>query len=271
MSVTHLSAGSTHELAETVLGLSRQMDGAHPLWYRGHYSAGWELKPSLARSVTSSEEMFEKEQRLLTRFRQRSLPFWPQGYPQDEWEHLFAMQHYGAPTRLLDWSENLFVGLYFSCTPGPYSRHTEADESAEAVLWVLDPVGWNRNLGHLRDNAEVVSILTTSDEDELRPYSVSGRADFPRRYNAPVAMYGTHNSSRIVAQRGGFTISGKSLDAMDTFASEVGGEHLWRISLQYSKADMRADLAALGFAESMVFPDLVGLSREIAESEGLRG
>ncbi|MGD2204491.1 FRG domain-containing protein [Microbacterium maritypicum] len=271
LSVTEITVSSTTELTETVLSLVKEAEDDAPLWFRGQYSADWQLKSSLARSVTTSEQMFEKELRLLTRFRQRSLPFWPQGYPQDDWEHLFAMQHYGAPTRLLDWSENLFVGLYFSCTRGAYSKHSEVDDAANPVVWVLDPVGWNRGLGHLKDNASSVSILTTADDDELRPYSVSGRADFPRRYNAPVAIYGTHNSSRIVAQRGGFTIAGKSLDPMDSFAAEVGEKKLWKIKLLYSRDQMRRDLAVLGFAESMVFPDLVGLSREISESEGLHG
>ena len=59
-------------------------------------------------------QIFERERRLLTRFRQRSLAYWPAGYPQTDWEQLFAMQHYGMPTRLLDWSENLFVAAYFA-------------------------------------------------------------------------------------------------------------------------------------------------------------
>ena len=214
--------------------------------------------------------MFEKEKRLLTRFRQRSLAFWPAGYPQNDWEHLFAMQHYGTPTRLLDWSENLFVGLYFACTPGAYSRVEEADLATHPALWILDPVHWNRGLGHLRDNAEAVTILTTSDE-EARAYEVSERLDVPRRYKAPIAMYGTHNSARIVAQRGGFTIAGKSIESMDQFIGDDGPDSLWRVDLEFERSEMAANLAALGFAESMVFPDLVGLSREIAGSEGLLG
>ncbi len=241
-----------------------------PLWFRGHYSGNWDLRSSLARAVDTPEQMFLKEQRLLTRFRQRSLAFWPAGYPQNDWEHLFAMQHYGAPTRLLDWSENLFVGLYFACTPGAYSRLTEQDKITTPALWILDPVKWNRGLGHLKDNAEVVSVLTTADE-EIRAYEVSGRLDYPRRYNAPVAIYGTHNSARIVAQRGGFTIAGKSLHSMHELADEVPGQCLWRVDLDFTRDEMVSNLAALGFAESMVFPDLVGLSREIAGSEGLLG
>ena len=35
--------------------------------------------------------------------------YWPAGYPQNDWEHFFAMQHFGMPPRLLDWTENLLI------------------------------------------------------------------------------------------------------------------------------------------------------------------
>jgi hypothetical protein len=33
---------------------------------------------------------------------------------QDDWGILFAMQHYGTPTRLLHWTEVLGIALYFA-------------------------------------------------------------------------------------------------------------------------------------------------------------
>lgn len=257
---TELTVTSTTELISAVLDLGKASEG-RPLWHRGHTSAEHTLTPSLYRKLASADDIFKTERRLLTRFRQRSLPYWPAGYPQNDWEHLFAMQHYGIPTRLLDWTENLLVGLYFAALPA------EQLETSPAI-WTLDPVSWNQSAKQLQDFTDV-GILTT-DAEELKPYAAITREgqDLVQRYVTPLAIYGTHNSPRIVAQRGAFTVSGKSLDGLELLSPD-SPTALWKITLNYDRAEMVSDLTTLGFAESMVFPDLVGLSKEITTTEGL--
>jgi hypothetical protein len=254
-----LEVGSTTELIEAVLKLGEKCEG-RALWHRGHTSATHTLTPSLYRRLTSTDEIFKVERRLLTRFRQRSLPYWPAGYPQNDWEHLFAMQHYGIPTRLLDWTENLLVGLYFAALP--------AEPSVTPAIWTLDPIKWNQSAKQLQDFTDV-GILTT-DSEELKAYAAITREgqDLVQRYVTPLAIYGTHNSPRIVAQRGAFTVAGKSLDGMERLGPD-NADALWKITLNYDREEMVSDLGTLGFAESMVFPDLVGLSKEITATEGL--
>lgn len=256
-----LSAASTSALIDVALELGRANEG-EPLWHRGHTSKSHTLIPSLFRKLNDAEEIFDIERRLITRFRQRSLPYWPNGYPQNDWEHLFAMQHYGIPTRLLDWTENLLVALYFAALPTVPER--EVDDTP--AIWKISPARWNRNAKHL-DEFDDIGILTTDDE-ELKSYAPLDR-QLVQRHKVPLAIYGTHNSARIVAQRGAFSVAGKSLEPMEQFAvPEV--DALWKIDLLYPRDVMRNDLEVLGFAESMVFPDMVGLSKEITASEGLR-
>ena len=93
-----------------------------PLWYRGCGKVSHELKPSLYRHKGSKtiEDFMALEKRLLSRFRERSIPFHAV-LMTDPWEWLFLMQHYGVPTRLLDWSESPLMALFFAVTSARYS------------------------------------------------------------------------------------------------------------------------------------------------------
>lgn len=176
------------------------------------------------------------------------------------------MQHYGIPTRLLDWSENLMMALYFAAVPA--STSFEDDTEDPPVIWTVDPVRWNNRARNF-EGMGGITVFTIHD-DEMSAYAppqIGG--GLPRRYPAPIAIYGTYNSPRIVAQRGTFMVGGQSLESFDAFVP-ADESLLWRIALRYPRQQMLTDLEILGFTESMVFPDLVGLGKEITASEGLR-
>lgn len=256
-----LQARGIDELVKVTLDLRATLSSDTFLWYRGADCARHKLLPKLMREGRNSDEVFDREKRLLTRFRQRSVAYWPAGYPQDDWEHLFAMQHHGLPTRLLDWSENLFVATYFALASEP--RHTTYHDGAcEPVLWILDPVQWNKTMPGLSEFADIVQVLTTADE-QLDPY----RPDTSkRRPRSPVSIYGTHNSKRIVAQRGTFVVWGSEVKALDDF----GQSNLWKVVLKGNRDDLFRDLHSLGFTETMIFPELMYLAAELDRAEGWR-
>ena len=206
----------------------------------------------------------KKEQRLITRFRQRSLPFWPEGYPQIDWDQLFAMQHFGIPTRLLDWTENAVVATYFA-SDHDQSRCECGTNSCKPTLWVLDPVQLNRLNSRLEGYGEAISVLATSD-DAIEPWA-PGTED-TRFAPWPIAIYGTHNSSRIVAQQGTFTVAGKEDKALDAVPA-VADNHgvLEKILIDIEHPELMKELKILGVTRGTVFPDLTGLSDDITTAE----
>lgn len=96
-------------------------------WFRGQPNYDHKLIPSIFRQGKKYGVTFD-EQRMFEEFQRR--------YPDQSSSHktvyewLTLMQHYGLPTRLLDWSSNLLVALYFCCISG---------EDSDGAVYVFDP------------------------------------------------------------------------------------------------------------------------------------
>ena len=248
---------------------SLQAHSTNSLWYRGCRRSKDKLLPSLYRHKTISAiaELGRLENQLMTRFRQRSIPMHSRSL-QDDWDALYFMQHYGVPTRLLDWTENPFVGLYFaviSCLQPSGARRLRKPQH-DAAVWVLDPVIWNRKaLSHQSYDG---GVLTPGDES-LKGYKPS--SSFSGMFNHPVALYGAHNSPRIVAQRGVFTIFGQNRKPMEEVYDKENFPPNCLIKVTLTRArlpNLRKSVLNYGVTESVIFPDLEGLAWEIRRTFG---
>ena len=54
--------------------------------------------------------------------------------PEDDFEWYFLMQHHGAPTRLLDWSDGALIALHFAV-----ADFDEQERREQRIVYVLDP------------------------------------------------------------------------------------------------------------------------------------
>jgi hypothetical protein len=82
----------------------------------------------------------------------------------------------------------------------------------------------------------------------------------------PIALYGAHNSQRIVAQRGVFVVFGRQVMSMERIYEKEGFPQGSLRKFAIPKAKLPAFYEAIlrhGLGDSVVFPDLDGLAREI--------
>jgi hypothetical protein len=100
------------------------------LWFRGHAKTDYQLVPSLLRESIGQQKRYIDEVSLTRHFRAMN----PEAVASDasDFEWLVTMQHYLAPTRLLDWTENLLVSLYFAV------RDSSLDDVDDAAIWILN-------------------------------------------------------------------------------------------------------------------------------------
>lgn len=99
--------------------------------YRGQKEYSWALEATIQRK--GNEAILKNEMQIYGQFRQallyRHLPI-RETIPPAAGQWLALMQHYGLPTRLLDWTEDLTVGLYYAC---------ENSNNIDGALYVLNP------------------------------------------------------------------------------------------------------------------------------------
>lgn len=96
--------------------LSDAVDHLGPNWlYRGQREAAWDLRTSLERHTPKGMVSSEAERRLLKEFQRRAHNYLqPHQVPTETGEWLAVMQHFGAPTRLLDFTRSPYVAIYFA-------------------------------------------------------------------------------------------------------------------------------------------------------------
>ena len=219
-----MTVESVHQLLEIVS--HRYFIESRGQWvFRGHSDAKYELKPSVGRRGHTSGSTTKYEQSLFDSFR-REAGAYISPAPSDEWEWLSVAQHHGLPTRLMDWSHNPLVALYFSV------------------------------LGDQAVNGQVVALKAP----RKAPARVLGRSPFD--LSKPMKYYPNIVSPRIRAQEGLFIACSDPEAPLDQELREDWS--IQRLSVPAAaKGRLRYELFRLGVHESSLFPHLDGLAARI--------
>ena len=268
-----LSARNLTEFVEVVEWLQSAHDG--PLWYRGCGRLQFELSPSLFRHGNSrtKADLIRLEKDLINRFEERSETFnISRNTHNSHWALLFLMQHYRVPTRLLDWTENPLVALYFALSSAHQERvsHDVDHYPGSACVWVLRPDQWNEAVRRKRGGDRRIFAHREREVSVYEPTSESPSWADDIELN-PVAIFGVHNSPRIIAQKGVFTVFGGGPSSMEMChkVNTLDPNLLVRIEIDRRAIHaLRHSILNHGITESMVFPDLEGLAMELRRTFG---
>jgi len=228
-------------------------------WFRGEANVHWPLRPKLYRDPQPKRDVSTLEDEFRQEFIVRAPSLSPER-PQNSWDWYCLMQHSGAPTRLLDWTESALIALYFAV-------RNRSNEKNDAVVYVLEPWKLNECVVGVKEVIAPGAESGLEEEDGLRykPW-------LPNRYAAgmgvakelPAAIYPTHFQRRISSQRSCFKIHGSCRDGFDELPEQARA-YLQKIVIPYSKMqEIEARLAVAGIDEVTIFPDLDGLGRWLA-------
>ncbi len=198
--------------------------------FRGQRKTTWSLQSTVDRepfvSFRRGQSREKYERLLLDEFKRRSLPFLLRE-PKNEWEWLALAQHHGLPTRLLDWTTNPLVALYFAVSKN--------DGSEDGIVIAYY---------HNRSSIDPIHNADPFKIKQIETYIPPNIAD------------------RVSAQGSIFTAEPSIPDEGNTPGRDI---HQWIVS-GHSAARIRNELRQLSLTESTLFPGLDGLCRELRET-----
>lgn len=227
-----------------------------PYWtFRGQGSSDWTLKTSFkrildSRSITDPQIAIKLEMTLTRYFlsNQRHFKeFSPAQAPipnlLNDWAR---MQHYGAPTRLLDWTDSPTVALYYA---------VEGLWESDGAVFVINNKVLEEESTKRYGKFAIESIWDSTIE---KTFSV---------------MIPTINSRRSYYQQGLFTVSRDPIiDHLDLIGDLLGSDSdAYKLVINKTiKLEILRKLRSINVKADILYPDEFGLGRELNNLANIR-
>jgi len=168
--------------------------------YRGHGNDTWRLESTLLRAMKKQKgfhdlESFKKskalwnlEKRILEKFRAYAIPH-INSLPQNDLAWLALGQHHGLPTRLIDWTENPLVALFFALNQSSQTN---------SVVWAISTPQV------IRENEYSLNVLDKHLLQQIKAENLLEKLP-DSNLNCRICRYHpSHLTPRITAQQGFF-------------------------------------------------------------------
>ena len=277
--------------------------GVAPLWFRGHAQADWQLLPTALRSefIETAERLCAdlpfppKESKSLSlertandRFRTEVAPFLRDA--DDLVTVYMEARHAGLPSRLLDWTLQPLVALFFASVSSPsedgavfmlkpstaYFYTLYDPEQPEKQQFMKDAMAPTSD-DHIAFRGMISRLFTGLGGPFASPSidpDPALRIAFQDLFGMPLprtSLGGVlpvrprHRSARLAAQRSCFTFHPPGFED-----ESWHGACLKRYTVPAeAKQDVREDLRLLGIDDSALWPGPDGVSRAIRRQWGL--
>lgn len=244
---------------------SQNDTGGEGLWFRGVKRMSHALLPGAYWRKQCDEES------IFLSFK-AAAPSYVIYRPGNDWDWYVLGQHYGLPTRLLDWTESPLIAFYFALTEEG-GKCITPDSTDPPGVWIIDPVNLNKATQG-SDNA----CLFIPDEKRLKYWlpAQCGRGKqvqaLPEHLDlidnsSPVAIFPFRDNPRLVAQRGVFTVHGINelpIDEVYRVNKSTDGSKITKILIDPDACSrLLRDLRTMGINQTMLFPEPSSVASDV--------
>lgn len=230
-------------------------NGEKPLFFRGHSDKQWVLMPSVLRDTIVNEK------RTILDYKQVFAV--EPNYPDNIERILVEMQHHGIPTRLLDWSINPLIALFFACCD---------NTNKWGEVFCLNPWDAYRKPTHqetptfhfeiMKECRLLIALGRTTEEIQKQIKRKYGYDVYSSELDIPLPIVGRYMDPRVTTQQGCFVLWGKQHQDLEFFSDYKRNMRNCLIPRKIKPVFLRS-LARLGINYFSIMNDYEGFSNAV--------